>query len=180
VQPPTVEQTERLLDTAMTRDPELGLLMVLAVVLGARRGEVCRLRRSHVDLDRGEILVGGKITTMPGELVDEEWTKNRSERRVAVGLNVVGLLRARRLEHAKQALACGVSLSPSAWVFSHEADGSKPIRPDGVSHRFATLADRVGADCRLHDLHHFQAAQDGAAAQLIEGLVQLPRSGASE
>jgi integrase len=83
VQPPQVAQAERLIDTAMAEDPELGLFLVPAVVLGARRGEVCRLRSSLIDLDRGEILVGGKIVSLPGELRDEEWTKNRSKRRVA-------------------------------------------------------------------------------------------------
>jgi integrase len=100
----------------MAQNPELGLFLVLAVVLGARRGEVCRLRWSHVDLERGEVLVGGKITSLPGELRGEEWTKNRSKRRVAIGPAVVELLRARRLEQAKQALAGGVSLSPDAYV----------------------------------------------------------------
>jgi integrase len=41
VRPPQVAQAERLIDTAMAQDPELGLFLVLAVVLGARRGEVC-------------------------------------------------------------------------------------------------------------------------------------------
>jgi integrase len=61
VRPPQVAQAKRLIDAAMAQDPELGLFLVLAVVLGARRGEVCRLRWSHIDLDRGEVLVGGKI-----------------------------------------------------------------------------------------------------------------------
>jgi integrase len=155
VRPPQVAQAERLIDTAMAQDRELGLFLVLAVVLGARRGEVCRLRWSHIDLDRGEVLVGGKITSLPGELGDEEWTKTRSKRRVAIGPAVVELLRARRLEQAKQALANGVSLSPDAYVFSHEADGSRPIRPDGVTQRFTALARRLGVQCRLHDLRHF-------------------------
>jgi len=38
VQPPQVAQAERLIDAAMVEDPELGLFLVLAVVLGARRG----------------------------------------------------------------------------------------------------------------------------------------------
>ena len=159
VQPPQVAQAERLIDTAMAQDPELGLFLVLAVVLGARRGEVCRLRWSHIDLDRGEVLVGGKITSLPGELRDEDWTKNRSKRRVAMGPAVVELLRARRVEQAKQALASGVSLSPDAYVFSHEADGSRPIRPDGVTQRFSALARRLGVQCRLHDLRHFLVTQ---------------------
>ena len=48
-----------------------------------------------------------------------------------------------------------MSLGPDAYVFSHEPDGSKPIRPDGVSNRFRKLADRLGVECRLHDLRHF-------------------------
>jgi integrase len=159
VRPPQVAQAEQLIDTAMAQDPELGLFLVLAVVLGDRRSEVCRLRWSHIDLDRGEVLVGGKITSLPGELRDEEWTKTRSKRRVAIGPSVVELLRARRVEQAKQALASGVSLSPDAYVFSHETDGSKPIRPDGVTQRFTALARRLGVECRLHDLRHFLVTQ---------------------
>ena len=159
VRPPQVAQAEQLIDTAMAQDPELGLFLVLAVVLGARRSEVCRLRWSHIDLDRGEVLVGGKITSLPGELRDEEGTKTRSKRRVAIGPSVVELLRARRVEQAKQALASGVSLSPDAYVFSHETDGSKPIRPDGVTQRFTALARRLGVECRLHDLRHFLVTQ---------------------
>jgi integrase len=211
VRPPQVAQAEQLIDTAMAQDPELGLFLVLAVVLGARRGEVCRLRWSHIDLERGEVLVGGKITSLPGELRDEEWTKTHSKRRVAIGPSVVELLRVRRVDQAKQALAGGVSLSPDAYVFSHHADGSKPIRPDGVTQRFTALARRLGVQCRLHDLRHFlvtqliasgvdvrtvsgrvghrdggrttlgtyahfQAAQDRQAAELMEGLIRLPRA----
>jgi hypothetical protein len=76
------------------------------------------------------------------------------------------LLRARRIEQAKDALACGVSLAADAYVFSHEPDGSKPIRPDGVSHRFATLADRVGVDCWLHDVGYAPRLQRTGLHQL--------------
>jgi integrase len=124
---------------------------------------------------------------------------------------VVELLRARRVEQAKHALALGVRLPADAYVFSHEPDGSKPIRPDGVSHRFAALAKDLGIACRLHDLRHFmvtqliaagvdvrtvsgraghrdggrttlgtyahfQQAQDRTAAELLEGLIHLPRT----
>jgi len=134
-----LSQPTQAIDTAMAQDPELGLFLVLAVVLGARRGEVCRLRWSHIDLDRGEVLLGGKIVSLPGELRDEEGTKTRSKRRVAIGPAVVELLRTRRVEQGKQALASEVSLSPDAYVFSHEPDGGAPIRPDGVTQRFTTL-----------------------------------------
>jgi integrase len=44
-------------------------------------------------------------------------------------------------------------------VFSHAPDGSRPIDPDGVSHRFLRLVRRLGVNCRLHDLRHFMVTQ---------------------
>lgn len=100
--------------------------------------------------------------------------QDRSKRRVAIGAGVVALLRARRLEQAKEALAGGVSLSPDAYVFSHEADGSRPIRPDSVTHRFTALARRLEVDCRLHDLRHFLVTQliaSGVDVRTVSGRV---------
>src|SRR5215218_3157771 len=51
LQPPAVEDAARLLAVALAEDPELGLFLRLAVVLGARRGELCALRWSDVDLE---------------------------------------------------------------------------------------------------------------------------------
>jgi integrase len=92
-------------------------------------------------------------------LLDRDETKTRTKRRVAVGAGTLELLRARRVEQAKKALASGVALAPDSYVFSHVADGSKPIRPDGISHRFAALAKDLGIQCRLHDLRHFMVTQ---------------------
>jgi integrase len=144
--PPEVSQAERLIETAMAEDPELGLFLVLAVVLGARRGELCSLRWSDVDFDRGDVLVAGAVIILPGQpLLDRDVTKTRTKRRVAVGPGTLELLRAHRVEQAKAALAAGVALGPDAYVFSRAAAGSRPIRPDGVSHRFAELARRLGS-----------------------------------
>jgi integrase len=144
----------------VAEDPELGLFLVLAVVLGARRGELCSLRWSDVDFDQGDVLVAGSVIILPGQpLLDRDVTKTRTKRRVAVGAGTLELLRTHRVEQAKAALAAGVALPPDAYVFSRAPDGSKPIRPDGVSHRFAELARRLGINCRLHDLRHFMVTQ---------------------
>ena len=39
--PPEARQAVKLIETATTEDPELGLFLVLAVILGSRRGELC-------------------------------------------------------------------------------------------------------------------------------------------
>jgi integrase len=158
-QPPAVEDAARLLRAATAEDPELGLFLRLAVVLGARRGELCALRWSEVDLDQGEVLIAGAVVRVPREALLAKPTKTHAKRRVAVGAGTVELLRARRVAQAKDALAFGTTLAADAYVFSHVPDGSKPIDPDGISHRFQRLARRLGVRCRLHDLRHFMVTQ---------------------
>jgi integrase len=59
-------------------------------------------------------------------------------------------------------------------MFSHETDGSRPIRPDGVTQRFTALARRLGVQCRLHDLRHFLVTQliaSGVDVRTVSGRV---------
>ncbi|HET9292036.1 MAG TPA: tyrosine-type recombinase/integrase [Actinomycetes bacterium] len=158
-QPPAVIDAARLLRTAAAEDEELGLFLRLAVVLGARRGELCALRWSEVDLDQGEVLIAGAVVRVPREALLAKPTKTHAKRRVAIGAGTAELLRARRITQAKDALACGTSLAADAYVFSHVPDGSAPIDPDGITHRFQRLARRLGVRCRLHDLRHFMVTQ---------------------
>jgi integrase len=159
VAPPTAEDAARLLTTALAEDPELGLFLRLAVVLGARRGELCSLRWSDVDLDQGEILIAGGVVRVHGQPLIDKDTKTHAKRRIAVGADTVDLLRAHRVEQAKIALACGTTLAADAYVFSRAPDAGSPLSPDGVSHRFLKLARRLGVRCRLHDLRHFMVTQ---------------------
>ena len=159
MQPPAVEDAARLLSVALAEDPELGLFLRLAVVLGARRGELCAVRWSDVDLDQGEVLIAGGIVRVPGESLVDKATKTHAKRRVAIGADTAELLRTHRLAQAKDALACGTTLAADAYVFSHAPDGSVPINPDSITHRFRRLARRLGVRCRLHDLRHFMVTQ---------------------
>ena len=85
VQPPQAEDAARLLSAAMAEDPELGLFLRLAVVLGARRGELCALRWPDVDFDRGEVLIAGNVVRVPRQALVHKDTKTHAKRRVAVG-----------------------------------------------------------------------------------------------
>jgi integrase len=159
VQPPSAEDAARLLAIAMGESPELGLFLRLAVVLGARRGELCSLRWPDIDFDHGQVLIAGNVVRVPRKALVHKDTKTHAKRRVAVGAGTLDLLRVHRVAQAKQALACGATLPVEAYVFSHVPDGTKPIDPDGVSHRFLRLARRLEVNWRLHDLRHFMVTQ---------------------
>ncbi len=157
--PPDAKAVARLLTAAIEQDPEMGLFLRLAVVLGARRGELCGLKWRDVEQDDGEVLIASSVVRLAGRPLLDKDTKTHAKRRVAVGGETVELLKAHRLRQAETALGFGVSLPPDAYVFSRAADASKPISPDGVSHRLQDLAARLGVRCRLHDLRHFMVTQ---------------------
>jgi integrase len=167
VSPPDAASVGRLLTAAMVEDPELGLFLRLAVVLGARRGELLGLKWRDVDLTAGAVLIASSVARVAGRPLLDKDTKTHAKRRVAVGAETVELLRAHRLRQAETALAVGVSLPPDAYVLSRAADASKPISPEWITHRLQDLAARIGVRCRLHHLRHFMVTQ------LVAGGVDL-------
>jgi integrase len=149
----------RLLTAAMDQDPELGLFLRLAVVLGARRSELVALKWRDVDLDAGEVLIASGVVRVAGQPLIDKDTKTYAKRRVAVGAETVELLKAHRVREAAAALAAGATLPPEAYVFARSVDGRAAISPDGVSHHFQVLAAQLGVRARLHDLRHFMVTQ---------------------
>jgi integrase len=53
--PPSPAEAAKLVDEAFQMDEDWGTLVWLVMTTGLRRGEVCILRWSRVDLDAGEI-----------------------------------------------------------------------------------------------------------------------------
>jgi len=152
VAPPSVDQVAGLLATALERNPKLGLFLRLAVVLGARRGELCALRWQHIDLDRGEVLLERGVMYVPGQPLIDKATKTRSKWRLALDTRSVELLRAHRGRAEQVARELGIVLPMNAYVFSREPDGSRPMHPTHMTHQFVALARSLGVHCRLHDL----------------------------
>jgi len=154
VAPPPAEQVAGLLATALERNPKLGLFLRLAVVLGARRGELCGLRWRAIDLDRGEVLLERGVVYVTGQPLIDKATKTRSKRRLAVDPRTVELLRTYRQRAEQVARELDFTLPAGAYVFSREPDGSRPIHPSHMTHQFVDLARSLGVHCRLHDLRH--------------------------
>ena len=129
VAPPDAEGVARLLTAATEQDPELGLFLRLAVVLGARRSELIALKWREVDLAAGEVLIASGVVRVAGQPLIDKDTKTHAKRRVAVGAETVELLKAHRARQAAAALAAGATLPPDAYVFARSPDGSKRHQP---------------------------------------------------
>jgi integrase len=83
IRPPYPEELSRLLDAASEADPDFAVLLWLAATTGARRGELCALRWSNVDLDAGELLIVRNLIVRGGRLLEKD-TKTHAARRIAL------------------------------------------------------------------------------------------------
>jgi integrase len=156
-QPPTLAEAARILTSAWG-DPDWGMLVWLAMVIGARRGELCGLRWRHVDLTAGVLTV----RQSQGQLAGLQWekdTKTHQARRVALDPETVALLTEHRDRCAARARVLDVELDEDAFVFSGAPDSSTPSRPDSVTQRYGRLAKRLGIKTHLHALRHYSATE---------------------
>ena len=150
-----MQEAGRILAAAWA-DPDWGALVWLALVTGVRRGELCGLRWSNVDLDAGVLALNRSI----GQRNKETWekdTKTHQHRRIALDPETVDVLTEHRRRCVERAAELDVELSAEAFVFSLAPDGSTYLRPNSVSERYSDLADRLGIRTSLHKLRHYSA-----------------------
>ncbi len=158
---PSVENVQALIVAADADDPDIGALIALAAVTGARRGELLGLRWSDWDRDRGTLTIQRSAAAVEGGIVFKP-TKTRSIRRIAVDPFTDAVLTRHRSRMEERADDAGAELTDDLPIFTY--DLVTPIHPDTVSHYVRVAADRAGLpDVHLHSLRHF------AATQLIGG-----------
>jgi integrase len=164
-QPPSPQDAARMLNASWT-DPDWGTLVWLAMLTGARRGELCALRWQHVDLGR-QVLTVHRSIAQDEEGLREKDTKTHQRRHIALDPETVAILTEHWTRCAARALAGGVGLSRDAFVFSLTPDGSTHLIPSSVSQRYSRLAERLGINTTLHKLRHY------SATELITGGVDI-------
>jgi integrase len=163
--PPSVEQVLRILDAAHDEDPDFGTYLWLKSATGCRRGEVCAVRWSDIDLDRAELAVRRSVVQL-GQKLREKDTKTHQSRRIALDPATVALLRQHRLRQRELMLALGVRLADDALLFG--SPEGRPWRPDVVTNSFGRLRTTLDLEhVRLHDLRHF------VASVLIDGGIPI-------
>jgi integrase len=154
-----------LIDEAnSSRRPEKARAMFLAATTGMRRAEICALRRDRdIDWDRAMVTVNRSIVVLPKKPPAEIPTKNRRSRPVALDDLSLSMLRDQRDFIEARAAEAEVDLVDDPYLFTDEADGSAPWKPDSVTRFFTRVRGRVGFDhINFHDLRKFMEtyAQD--------------------
>jgi hypothetical protein len=147
----------------------------LSALRGLRRGEVCGLRWTELDLDRGVLFVERNRTTAGYAIVEGDPKTSAGRRPVALDPDTVRVLRQHRQRQRDQQAhreATGKSWVDSGYVFVRK-DGH-PIHPGYASGRFRLLIRRSGLPpVRLHDLRHGAASLAHAAGADLKILQDL-------
>jgi integrase len=155
--PPSPAEAARLLEEAW-KDPEWGAFVWTAMTTGARRGELCALRRSDVDLDAKLIRVRTGLKLADRKLVRRD-TKTHQQRRIALDEETVAVLTEHMARVDERAAQLGIAVGPHAYLFSLASDGSVPLIPDTATQRYDRMAKRLGIRTTLHKLRHYSATE---------------------
>jgi hypothetical protein len=83
IDPPSLADLRKLLIAADAHDPGLGVLLRLAAATGMRRGELCGLRWSNVDLGRARLVVRRAVVAVPDGTAEKD-PKTHAVRRLSL------------------------------------------------------------------------------------------------
>ena len=168
--PPRVEPRElgfleaaeaRLLLQAAAGD-RLEIVYVLALFCGLRRGEICALRWSDVDLDKREVHVRNTLHQEQGEFRLGEAKSTSSRRSIAMPMTAVSAVIAHRQRQIAESWSGGDASAAKAaaqWNLIVTATTGKPLSKSTLRGNFRRLLRKAGLPViRIHDLRHSCAA----------------------
>ena len=165
----TEEEIPKLLDALSDAPPQYSVITLLALLLGARRGEICALRWSDIDFEKGTLSIKRTVQSIPGiDLVFNAPKTRRGKRCLRIGADCVELLQEYRRYQKAERFRIG-----SAWVRKVTLENGKvvdndmlftkwngePMDPDIISSWFPKFLEAHNLpDVNFHSLRHSNAS----------------------
>jgi integrase len=147
------DQTAAMIEAA--RGTPIFIPILLGVLCGMRRGEICALRWRSVDLDTGQLSVVASTEQGRGGMREKE-PKSGKGRLIALPPMLVTELRRHRMQQAEWLLRLGIRLTDDHHVCLRE-DGES-VWPSSLTRAFRTFMRRHKLpQIRFHDLRHSHA-----------------------
>lgn len=165
----TEEEIPKLLDALSDAPPQYSVITQLALLLGARRGEICALRWSDIDFEKGTLSIKRTVQFIPGEgIVFTSPKTKRSRRCIRIGADCLELLKEYRQHQIQERLRIG-----SRWARKVTIENGKvvdndmlftrwngePLDPETVSTWFPRFLEEHGLPAvHFHSLRHTNAS----------------------
>jgi integrase len=140
-------------------------------VTGARRGELCGLQWSDVDLGAGVLHIAYSYLVRAGHRLRKD-TKTHQDRNLAIDPETTAVLSVHCQQLEALLASAGLRLAPTAYVFSNDLAGAAPWNPDWVTHKVTQIAQAAGVSLNVKALRHY------TASQLLAGGIDLRNTAA--
>ena len=163
------EDIARLLEALADVPAHFSVITQLALLTGARRGEICGLRWSDIDFEKGTLSIKRTVQFIPGEgIVFTSPKTKRSRRCIRIGADCLELLKEYRQHQIQERLRIG-----SRWARKVTIENGKvvdndmlftrwngePLDPETVSTWFPRFLEEHGLPAvHFHSLRHTNAS----------------------
>lgn len=177
IKPPRLERKQRAVWTpAQTQaflravpGDRLKALFLLELTTGIRRGHLCGLTWSNVDLDRGRITLADSRIVLHGRTSDKRGGKTaNADKTIAIDTRTVAALRRWRAEQDEIRRLRGPDYEGGDLVFTTEF--GRPLHPQNLVDLIEKFAAEAGVPrITFHDLRHTYAtaALEGGVAMKV-------------
>ena len=151
-----IDGARKLLEAA--RGDRFEAIIILALTLALRRGEILGLRWSDVDFEGRALRVNQALQRIGGSLQVTEVKTERSRRVVAIPESVVRALKTRRAQQAQERVLAGPQWKDSDLAFTNPTGG--PLEPITLHREYKRMLKAAGlpTNVRFHDLRHTAAS----------------------
>lgn len=128
--------------------------VILGLLYGLRRSEVCGLRWQDIDFDAGTMQIRNTVVKTK-TLIEHERTKSKKSRRTLILIeDTIPYLKSLKAEQDEYRSRC-INRDPDPQGHVCTNSNGRPFSPDYVSHGFSRLLERHNLPhIRFHELRH--------------------------
>ena len=152
----TKEEASKMLSCLNNEPLIYQALIHLAIVTGARKGELIALTWDNIDLKTGTIIIKQSNYKLTGEEIKTKTTKSGKIRSVSIPPYCVSLLKDYRVHQMQEQIKAGDQWNAESWVFTQWNE--KPMHVNTPSHWFSKFLAKYDLPHRkFHALRHTSA-----------------------
>ena len=152
----TEDEVEKITKSAKGTDMEL--IIMLALGLGLRRGEMIALRWENVDLDNGVVHIReNRVDGRNGKVVTKLPKSDAGVRDIPLSASMIALLKRERIKFFKKQLEYGIGRKNDDYVVCQ--DNGNPYKPFSISKKWRKFTENNNIrHVKLHGLRHTNAS----------------------